>query len=156
VNFETHFSKITEIGDAEDCYFTNEETPACVYEAHKHGIKLCAHARARDSVRQCLNHGVEVIYHASCIDAECNDILSLLAHYRWLAQNNSNGYPRKEKTQHVVVPAINWLVATLYEAGAFGYATEVAEKAGYKKEPDTVIVGLREMRRRGIVELPGG
>lgn len=48
----------------------------------------------------------------------------------------------KKKTQHVVFPAINWLVATLYEAGAFGYTTEVAEKGGYKKELDTVIVGL--------------
>lgn len=62
----------------------------------------------------------------------------------------------KKKTQYVVVLAINWLVATLYEAGAFGYATEVAEKAGYKKELDTAIVGLREMHRRGIVVLPGG
>jgi hypothetical protein len=62
----------------------------------------------------------------------------------------------KKKAQHVVVPAINWLVATLYEAGAFGYATEAAEKAGYKKELDTAIVALREMHRRGIVVLPGG
>jgi hypothetical protein len=62
----------------------------------------------------------------------------------------------KNKTQHVIVPAINWLVATLYEAGAFGYATEVTEKVVYKKELNTAIVGLREMHRRGIVVLPGG
>lgn len=62
----------------------------------------------------------------------------------------------KKRSRHVVVPAINWLYATLYEAGAFGYATEAAEKVGYKKELEAAICGLREMHRRGIVVLPGG
>ncbi|KAL4922146.1 hypothetical protein BDW62DRAFT_173012 [Aspergillus aurantiobrunneus] len=129
---------ITEIRDAVDCYFSDEETKACVDEAHKLGIRLCAHARARDSVRQCIEHGVEVIFHGSYIDETGMDLLE------------------KKKTQHVVVPAINWLWATLYEAGAFGYATEAAERVGYKKELEAAIRGLREMHRRGIVVLPGG
>jgi hypothetical protein len=62
----------------------------------------------------------------------------------------------KKRSSHVVVPALNWLVATLYEAGAFGYATEAAEKVGYKKELEAAIRGLREMHKRGIVVLPGG
>ena len=45
--------QITEIRSARDCYFTDEETAACVDEAHKHGKRLCAHARARDSVLMC-------------------------------------------------------------------------------------------------------
>lgn len=61
-SIRTQFSRITDIQDAEDCYFTNEETQACVEEAHKHGIRLGAHAQARDYIRQCLDHGVEVIY----------------------------------------------------------------------------------------------
>ncbi|KAL4805444.1 hypothetical protein BDV18DRAFT_152748 [Aspergillus unguis] len=129
---------ITEIRDAVDCYFSDEETKACVDEAHKHGIRLCAHARARDSVRQCIEHGVEVIFHASYIDEPAMDLLE------------------KKKTQHVVAPAINWLYATLYEASPFGYATEAAEKVGYKKELEAAIRGLREMHRRGIIVLPGG
>jgi hypothetical protein len=60
------------------------------------------------------------------------------------------------KTKHVVVPAINWLIATLHEAEAFGYSHEKAEKDGYKRELDVAIAGLREMHRRGIVVLPGG
>lgn len=60
------------------------------------------------------------------------------------------------KTKHVVVPAINWLVATLNDAEAFGYTHEKAEKVGYKRELDVAIAGLREMHRRGIVVLPGG
>ncbi|KAH8807276.1 hypothetical protein F5884DRAFT_339765 [Xylogone sp. PMI_703] len=129
---------ITEIRDAHDCYFTNEETAACVDEAHKHGIRLCAHARARDSVKQCLEHGIEVIYHGSYIDEEGMDLLE------------------KKKTKHVVAPGINWLIATLEDAATFGYANEKAEQVGYRIELNTAIRGLREMHKRGIVVLPGG
>lgn len=62
--------EITETRSAQDCYFSDEETAACVDEAHKHGKRLCAHARARDSVKMCVRHGVDVIFHASYIDDE--------------------------------------------------------------------------------------
>jgi hypothetical protein len=62
----------------------------------------------------------------------------------------------KKKTQHVVAPAINWLIATLEDAEAFGYPKSKAEQVGYRKELNTAISGLREMHRRGIVVLPGG
>lgn len=62
--------QITETRDAQDCYFSDEETAACVDEAHRQGIRLCAHARARDSIKMCIKHGVDVIYHASWIDDE--------------------------------------------------------------------------------------
>ncbi|KAI4826368.1 hypothetical protein E4T45_10332, partial [Aureobasidium sp. EXF-8846] len=130
--------EITEIRSAQDCYFTDEETAACVDEAHKHGKRLCAHARARDSVKMCVRHGVEAIYHASYIDDEGMDMLEAA------------------KTKHIVAPAINWLIATLNEAEAFGYSHAQAEKVGYKRELDAAIKGLREMHRRGIVVLPGG
>ena len=67
--------EICEIRSAQDCYFTDEETAACVDEGHKHGKRLCAHARARDSVKMCVKHGVDVIYHASYIDEEGMDML---------------------------------------------------------------------------------
>ena len=54
---------ITELRSAEDCFFTDEETAACVDEAHRHGLRVCSHDRARDSVIQCVEHGVDVIYH---------------------------------------------------------------------------------------------
>ena len=62
----------------------------------------------------------------------------------------------KNKTKHVVVPALNWLIGTLYDAEKFGYPRAKAEEVGYKKELETAILGLREMHRRGIVVLPGG
>lgn len=130
--------QITETRDAQDCYFTDEETAACVDEAHRHGIRLCSHARARDSVKQCIRHGVDIIYHASWIDEEGMDMLE------------------KNKHKHIVAPGINWLIATVYEAGSFGYSFEKAEQVGYKKELDVAIKGLKEMHRRGICVLPGG
>lgn len=62
----------------------------------------------------------------------------------------------EKKAELVVAPAINWLVATLNEADAFGYSYAQAEKAGYQRELDAAIAALREMHRRGIVVLPGG
>ncbi|GAB7352296.1 hypothetical protein MBLNU459_g2750t1 [Dothideomycetes sp. NU459] len=130
--------EITEIRSAQDCYFTDEETAACVDEAHKHGKRLCAHARARDSVTMCVKHGVDVIYHASYIDDEGMEMLDTA------------------RTKHVVAPAINWLVATLHDAEAFGYPHAAAEAAGYARELRAAVAGLREMHRRGICVLPGG
>ncbi|KAK5171458.1 uncharacterized protein LTR77_004603 [Saxophila tyrrhenica] len=130
--------QITETRDAQDCYYTDEETAACVDEAHRHGKRLCAHARARDSVKMCVKHGVDIIYHASWIDEEGMEMLD----------NN--------KHKHMVAPGINWLIATLYDSAAFGYSFEKAEQVGYKKELDVAIKGLKEMHRRGITVLPGG
>ncbi len=70
--------EITETRSAQDCYFTDEETAACVDEAHKLKKRLCAHARARDSVIMCVKHGVDVIFHASYIDDEGTIILNLI------------------------------------------------------------------------------
>jgi len=130
--------QICETRDAEDCYFTDEETAACVDEAHRQGIRLCAHARARDSVKMCVKHGVDVIYHASWIDEEGMNMLE------------------KNKDKHIVAPGINWLVNTIYHAHEFGYSFEKAEQVGYKRELDAAIKGLSEMHRRGITVLPGG
>jgi len=86
----------------------------------------------------CIRHGIEIIYHAAYIDEDGMDMLEAA------------------KEKHIVAPGINWLVATLTEAAAFGYSHEKAEQVGYQKELDTAIRGLREMHKRGIVVLPGG
>lgn len=78
--------QITETKDAQDCYFTDEETAACVDEAHGHGKRLCAHARARDSVKQCVKHGVDIIYHTTWIDGEGMEMLDK-------ARQNTLSYP---------------------------------------------------------------
>ncbi|QKX56025.1 uncharacterized protein TRUGW13939_03125 [Talaromyces rugulosus] len=129
---------IMESRSAEESYFTDEETAACVDEAHRHGLRVCSHARARESIIQCVKHGVDVIYHASYIDDEGMDLLE------------------KAKHKHVVAPALNWLYTTVHEAAPFGYTFDQAEKVGYKKELEIAVRALREMRLRGITILPGG
>jgi len=123
---------------ADDTYFSEEECAAAVTEAHRFGKRVCSHARSAESVKMCLRNGVDIIYHASYIDDEGMDMLEA------------------KKDQVFVAPAINWLIATLYEAEAFGFPQEAAEAHGYKRELDCAIAGLREMHRRGIRVLPGG
>lgn len=65
-------------------------------------------------------------------------------------------FAQKNKSKHVVAPAINWLIATLQDTVMFGYSAEKAEEVGYQKELEAADRAMREMRRRGIVILPGG
>ncbi|KAJ5108957.1 hypothetical protein N7456_005632 [Penicillium angulare] len=123
---------------AEDCFFEDDETAACVDEAHRHGLRVCSHARAKDSISQCVRHGVDIIYHGSYIDEPTMDELE------------------RKKHRHIVAPGINWLYATVHEAAPFGYSFDQAEQAGYKKELEIAIRACKEMHQRGITVLPGG
>ncbi|GMG10720.1 unnamed protein product [Aspergillus oryzae] len=49
----------------------------------------------------------------------------------------------KKKSKHVVAPAINWLIATLHDAVAFGYTTEKAEQ-GQSSDPFTLSSGISD------------
>lgn len=130
--------EITGTQRAEDTYFSDEEVAAAVAEAHRRGKRVCAHARSAESVKMCVRHHVDVIYHASFTDEEGMDMLA--ANKDWV----------------FVAPGINWLIATLYEAESFGFPQEAAEAVGYKRELEIATEGLREMHRRGIRVLPGG
>jgi imidazolonepropionase-like amidohydrolase len=130
--------EITGTQRAEDTYFSDEEVEAAVTEAHRRGKRVCAHARSAESVKMCVRHGVDIVYHASFTDAEGQDLLE------------------QAKDWVFVAPGLNWLIATLYEAEAFGFPQAAAEAVGYKKELDKAVAGLREMHKRGVKLLPGG
>ncbi|KAK3171314.1 hypothetical protein OEA41_003398 [Lepraria neglecta] len=130
--------EITYSKSAQDSYYTDEETAACVDEAHRLDLRLCSHARVRDRVKMCVKHGVDVVYHANYIDEKGMDTLE------------------KNKHKHVVAPGINWLWATVYEAAPFRYSFENAEAVGYMKELQIAIRALKEMHHRGITVLSGG
>lgn len=130
--------EITGTQRAQDTYMSDAEVAAAVDEAHRRGRRVCAHARSAESVKMCVRHGVDIIYHASYTDEEGMDLLESV------------------KDQIFVAPGINWLVATLYEAADFGYPQEAAEAAGYKQELEAATAGIIEMHKRGIRLLPGG
>ncbi|MGW6455746.1 amidohydrolase family protein [Streptomyces sp. NPDC055078] len=130
--------EITGNQHAQDNYFSDEEVLAVTTEAHRRGLRVCTHARSAESVKMSLRNNVDIIYHASFIDEEGLDMLEA------------------RKDEVFVAPGLNWLVATLNDAAAFGYPPEAAEAAGYKHEFECAVEGLREMRRRAIRVLPGG
>lgn len=123
---------------AEDTYFTDAEVAVCVEEAHRRGVRVAAHARSAESVKMCLRHGVDIIYHASYIDDEGMDEME------------------RQKDRVFVAPGLNWIIATLEDAAPWGFSPDDAERVGYKRELAVAIDGLREMHRRGIRVLPGG
>jgi imidazolonepropionase-like amidohydrolase len=123
--------EITGTQRAEDTYFSDEEVRRRRHRGappRQAGVRPRPQRGEREDV---LRNHVDIIYHASFTDAEGMDMLE--ANKDWV----------------FVAPGINWLVATLYEAEAFGFPQEAAEAVGYKKELETADRGLREMHRRG-------
>ena len=101
---------------AEFTPMTDAEIAVAVSEAHLRGKRVAAHARSCESVKQCVRHGVEIIYHASFTDEEALDLLE--AH----------------KERHFVAPGIAWLINTSYHAAEWGITPEGARAMGYHRE----------------------
>ncbi len=118
--------------------FTEEEIAVCVQEAKAWGKRVAAHARSTWSIKQCVKHGIEVIYHASYTDEEALDMLE--AH----------------KMEHFIAPGLAWLINTSYNASQWGLTPEVTKKMGYHHELECAIESMKAMRKRGIRILPGG
>ncbi|MEO6408167.1 MAG: amidohydrolase family protein [Burkholderiaceae bacterium] len=118
--------------------FTEDEVRVCVEESKAWGKRVAAHARSTWAIKQCVKHGIEVIYHASFTDNEALDLLEA------------------RKTEHFIAPGLAWLINTCHNASEWGLTKEVTEKMGYHRELAAAIESMRAMRRRGIRILPGG
>lgn len=123
---------------AEYTPFSEEEIAMCVAEARRFGKRVAAHARSCESVKQCIRHGIEVIYHASFADEEALDLLEA------------------NKDKHFVAPGLAWLINTSYHASEWGLTPEVTKKMGYHRELEVAVETLKKMLKRGIRILPGG
>lgn len=117
---------------------SEEECAMAVREAHRRGLRVCAHARSAESVKMCIRHGIEIIYHASFADAEA---LTMLA---------------RRREHHFVAPGLAWLVCTAREAGPWGIEPGGELASAYEAELTQALKGLREMHRRRVRILPGG
>lgn len=51
-----------------DTLMTDDEVAAAAQIVHAHGRRMNAHARSAESVKMCVRHGVEIIYHANFAD----------------------------------------------------------------------------------------
>ncbi|SAL56691.1 amidohydrolase [Caballeronia terrestris] len=123
---------------AEVSPFSEEEIAMLSAEAKRAGKRVAAHARSSESVKQCVRHGLELVFHASFADEEALDMLEA------------------NKDKHFVAPGIGWLVSTLYHAEKWGISEEVATKMGYARELEVASETLKKMHKRGIRILPGG
>jgi imidazolonepropionase-like amidohydrolase len=117
----------------------NEAEVAAVCDvAHAHGKRIAAHARNAESVKMCLRHGVQVIYHATLLDDEAMDALE------------------DARDEVFVAPVLGHLYTTLNEAGPWGITREVAAQRGVAHELGRGIESMRELHRRGVRVLIGG
>jgi imidazolonepropionase-like amidohydrolase len=124
--------------DAELTPFSDEEVAMLASEARRYGKRIAAHARSSESVKMCVRHGIELVFHASFADEEALDLLESVKH------------------KHIVAPGIGWLVNTLYNAKEWGITEEVATQMGYRRELDCAAETLTKMHKRGIRIAPGG
>ncbi|MGH7041194.1 MAG: amidohydrolase family protein, partial [Acetobacteraceae bacterium] len=123
---------------AYDNPMTEEEVRAVCETTNNIGKRLAAHAHADSSVRQCMKHGVEFIFHASFATDETIEQLE------------------RVKDKHYVSPAIAARYNTTYEAKDWGITTDVADMIGNKRELEAGIATMVKMHKAGIKVLPFG
>lgn len=117
---------------------TDEEVAVACAEARLRGLRVAAHARSNESIRQCVRHGIEIIYHASYADEQTLDYLE--AH----------------KDRHFVAPGLAWLIKTANDAEAYGIKRDSWLARQYAREAEVAVETMRKMHQRGIRVLPGG
>jgi imidazolonepropionase-like amidohydrolase len=123
---------------AETTWMSDEEVAIAVKETKMRGKRVSAHARSCESIKQCVRHGIEVIYHASFTDNEALDMLEA------------------NKDKHYVAPGMGILIAMLEHAAPYGITRQKAIEMGYEIELAAAVESLKKMHRRGIRVLPGG
>jgi imidazolonepropionase-like amidohydrolase len=119
---------------ARETVMTEAEVTACMEVARSRGLRVCAHARSAESVKMCLRHGIDIIYHANNADEEALDGLEAA------------------KGRVFVVPTLghtyNIVHGSPYHAPIDNPAAQEELHAG--------IETVAALRRRGVRVLPGG
>ena len=128
----------TPASPADTTVMNDAEVAAVCNVAQAHGKRIAAHARSAESVRMCLRHGVDVIYHATLLDDDARDRLEAQRHRIFVA------------------PVLGNLYTTLNEAAPWGITREIAEARGIAHELESGIDNMKALHRRGVRVLIGG
>jgi imidazolonepropionase-like amidohydrolase len=123
---------------AEETPMSEEEVAMAASEARARGKVLAAHARSSGSVKQCVRHGIQNIYHASFADEEALDMLEAA------------------KDRHFVAPGLAWLINTARHAAEWGIKPGSPVSIAYERELEHAVETSRKMHKRGIRVLIGG
>lgn len=119
-------------------FMVDDEVAAVAEVARQQGRRMAAHARSAESIKMCLRHGVDVIYHATYADEEALDLLEA------------------QRDTVFVAPALSVTWTRLHEAGNYGLPSSDASKARVARDLDATVERMRALRRRGVRVLPGG
>jgi imidazolonepropionase-like amidohydrolase len=128
---------ITGMG-AEETPMSEEEVAMAVSEARCRNKVVSAHARSSGSVKQCVRHGIQNIFHASFCDEEGLDMLEAV------------------KDKHFVAPGIAWLINTARYAEKWGIKPGSPLSLEYERELEMCVETMKKMHRRGIRICIGG
>lgn len=129
--------EITGMG-AEETPMSEEEVAMAAREARCRNKVLSAHARSAGSVKQCVRHGIQNIYHASFSDEEALDMLEAA------------------RDRHLVAPGLAWLINTARHAAEWGIKPGTPVTIAYERELEAAIDTLKKMHKRGIRICIGG
>jgi imidazolonepropionase-like amidohydrolase len=117
---------------------TDEEVAAVCDVAREHRKRVAAHARSAESVKMCVRHGVDVLYHLTCADEEALDLVESV------------------KDRVFVAPALSVTWTRLHEAGNFGLPASASLRARIENDLGMTCERMRDLKRRGVRVLPGG
>ena len=101
-------------------------------------VRVCAHARSAESVKMCVRHGVDVVYHATYADDEAKDLLESV------------------KDRVFVAPALSVTWTRLHEAGNYGLPSSPAMRSRIARDLELTIACMIDLKGRGVRVLPGG
>jgi len=118
--------------------FAADEVAAIADAARPLGLKLAAHARSTESIKQALRNGFDLVHHADFCDAEAFDLFEA----------------RKDRV--FTTPSIGFLHNLRYEAAAFGITEAAVAAMGVAQHMDENIRSHTELRRRGVKAVIGG
>ncbi len=118
----------------------NEAEIAAVCEVgHSRGKKIAAHARSALSVKLCVKHGAQVLYHCTLSDEEALDMLEAKKDEVFVAPTAGMAY-----------------VTSIGEGRDYGIDAEHPVAQFFAAELETGAKNMKELKRRGVRVLPGG
>lgn len=124
--------------DANATLIDDDELAAVVKVAHGRGQRVSAHATSAGSVKMCVNHGVDIIYHAAFADAAALDMIESV------------------KDHVFVAPAVGFPYAYLHEGDKYGLHLTPQARHDLERELEITAHNMQELHRRGVRVIPGG
>lgn len=117
---------------------TDAEVAVVVEEATARGKRVAAHATSAGSIKMCVRHGIDIVYHAAMADEEALDMLE------------------GARDRVFVGPTMGFPYTLLHEADRYGVHHDAATRASLEEEFTSIVENCKAMTERGIRVLPGG